>query len=660
MSGIAIFRRAEEVRHWCRREKMRTAYPRIYSASDEAALECERRALKYETLDDFHALEDVARITRCAHELSLWWERDWVRDRYPELQTFHGVSIGPVLELPIYHVCAEAVRSVLIAKRLIDTARPSSILVGEQLVHRGGFWVGFRLNLKVDAICLVAEHRAISIKRMRATNFPAKGITPVAKILKRLLRTPGRARRWLAALRGIAATTGVLNFDLSASRRRVLVYAEGRHAETLGPLIKEMQSDPQFHVVTLTQDMSESCQREIAAAGGPLFDAEGRFGADARVHAQRIASEVRERWEKSPLAHDLQQFGERRLGMSIWTLVRFQFTWLFSQGIGEVFRRTLIAEDALRAIEPNLLLTPVDSSVNDLCWILAAKAQGIPTLTQLHGAVYVRPTGYIWGRSFSDRLAVWGPMMRQWYVEETARPPGQFACVGYPYFEGYRQRYEKLDRSAILRRIGLEDRRPVILFLVSMTGGAVASYYRSQRKVYASFLESLQTVPNAQAVIRTHPASDPSLPRYLADANSIRCLLNPPITLMELLKVSDVVVGQPTTALIEAMLVKKPVIFFSEQMAEDLMWWLQHGNLRRASTSPELAALLARVLGDNEERARMIRDEDGFLPKVTGPIDGLAGRRTIDLAKGMMGVSNVETFHQVSGRNSDSKGLQGA
>lgn len=636
MSGIAVFQRAAEVRYWCRNERLRTAYQRVFSASDEATLECEKCGLSYEILDDFHDLNDVARITKCAHELSLWWEQGWVQDRYPELQKCHGISIGPALELPFYHVFAEAVRSILIATKVIDTVGPTSILAGEEPVHQGGFWIGFSLNLQVDALCLVAENKGIPVRRIKATGVPAQRSVLTMKILRQMRLALGRVRQWITVTRGDVDTAKPWEPDSGSYRRRVLVYAEGRHAETLEPLIREMSADSQFEVIVLTQDMPEKCQREIAAAGGLLYDAEGRFGGSANLHARRVSATLRKRWERSSIVDNLPEFGRTCAGISLWPLVQFQFAWLFDRGIEEIVRRTLIAESTLRALGPDLLLTPVDSSANDLCWILTASAQNIPTLTQLHGAVYVRPTGYIWGRSFSDRIAVWGPLMRQWHIEETGRAPAEFVSVGYPYFDAYRQRFEGLDRSAILRRIGLVEGQPVILFLVSMTGGAVGPYYRSQRAVYASFFESLRAMPNVQAIIRTHPASDSSLPRYIADAENARCVVNPRADLVELLKVSDIVVGQPTTAMVEAMLVRKPVVFFSVDMAKELLWWLEHGKLRVASGARDLAVMVGRILGDRNEYERAIGNQDEFAAKVTGVMDGHASARTISLAKNLM------------------------
>lgn len=641
MGGIALLGSASGVHSWLESADLCKKFPRIVTTAEAAALECQRRGIDCEPIESFHALEDVGRINRAAYDLSRWWEWEWVQRHFPEFREIDGLNIGPALELPFYHVFSEAVRSVFISRRLFERIRPTSMLVSAPGQPEGGFWTGFSLNLKAEAASLVAENAGVPVTALPGSDTRPRPVS-MARALARRARSLVRDIRCRLGNDLTIAQRAHVDLKPGDFRDRVLVYGEGRHAETMWPLLKEMLKDRDLLVIGLAQDMPEGIRHDLVRSGGVLFDADGRFGDAAGKRAEHSAATIRARWDATSSDEKWQTFGAHIAGVSLWPLVKFQFAWLFQSGVSEIFRRALVAANTLDLLRPKLLLTPVDSSVKDLCWLLPAKTKGVPTLTQLHGAVYTQPSGAIWGRSHADKLAVFGQLTREWHVKELGRPADDFVCVGYPLFDELIQHYNDVDGDALRQRIGLEQDKPVVLFLVSMTGGAVGSYYGSARRIYESFLSALQAVGHAQAVIRTHPASDANLPNFLAGKAGARCIVNPDTDLVSILKVADVVVGQPTTALIEAMLVKKPVVLYAAEMADEMLWWTQHGKLQVAGNEHELAATIKRLLEDRNERAKIIQVQDAFSIKVTGPVDGCAAARTLELAKKMISQNRHE------------------
>src|SRR5262249_9096203 len=143
-------------------------------------------------------------------------------------------------------------------------------------------------------------------------------------------------------------------------------------------------------------------------------------------------------------------------------------------------------------------------------------------------------------------------------------------------------------------------------------------------------------MPEVQIIVRTHPASSAKLPLDCARRWRIDCLVNPPAELLPLLKLAAVVVGQPTTALAEAMLVEKPVVFFNVMMSREMAWWLDHGDLASIDDAAELPSAIRAILTDPLRRSRMLENQKEFLAKLLGPVDGGASQRTVQLMKTMI------------------------
>jgi predicted glycosyltransferase len=118
--------------------------------------------------------------------------------------------------------------------------------------------------------------------------------------------------------------------------------------------------------------------------------------------------------------------------------------------------------------------------------------------------------------------------------------------------------------------------------------------------------------------------------------------VNPPLDLVSLLKVADIVVGQPTTGLLEAMLVGKPVLFFSVMMSRDMTWWLQYGEINTIHEPSQLSPAILSLLQDPKKRSVIIRNQNEFLERFVGPVDGKASQRTIWLMKQII----KEKLHQ--------------
>jgi hypothetical protein len=415
----------------------------------------------------------------------------------------------------------------------------------------------------------------------------------------------------------------------------VLVYAEGRHVYPLLPVISELGAGGSPPVV-LDQDLSPDARAQLLAAGLEVVDPAQAPGATTASDLAPLAAEA---WRAAAGAPALAALGEEEIGTSIWPLVAFQFDWLFETGFVEIGRRLSVAQAAVAWLEPTALLTPVDTSVNDLAWVATCKARRIPVIAQLHGATYIEPGRSLWGRGEADLTAVWGELTREWHVAATDRPHAAFSAVGYPRFDELAQQRPDRARARAARGFGEEI---VVVLLTSMAGGAVGSYYRSPLDIYRGFLDAVEGVPDAAAVVRPHPASDLTAALVGAAGRGGRTSVDTGGDLVELLAAADVVVGQPTTSLLEAMVLDRPAIVWAAGAAPELLWWERHAPLPTARTAEQLADLVLRLARPGSPRDAALRDQGLLLDLLVGPRDGGAARRAADL------VARVAACHEVT------------
>lgn len=635
--NLVVLKNPGEVAQFSKTELFREGRYRLITTTPDASLECEVKDIPYAEIENYQSFDDIERINTATHRLSEgWWKEESIKKICPELSSYCGITPGHALGLAFYHVISEAVRSVIIAERLIATEKPDTILMYRNSETRaGGPWVGFWLSLKTDAIELVASRIGVPVNLHKAVHRRSYVVT-------RMRRLASRGKSLIKSLLNKKShdehtfgSSDEFKGKMSDGCSRILVYAEGRHADAIWPLLEKIIQDTNLCMISLTQDMSMDCISRIKRSGGDLFDPISLWTETLSEQVKKDFDAISGRWEEISNVPYLLAIGEKDIGISIWPLVRFQFQWLFEQGMHELFKRIYLARRTLESIRPDLLLMPVDSSINDICWVLTAQSLGIPSMTPLHGTLYAKPAKNRWGVQYSDKTAVWGPLTRDWEMEITGRSAENFACAGFPIFETYAERYRNIKAEDIYAKLGLAKDKPIVLFLVSMASGAIGSYYQSQFRIYDAFFKEMSKMPEAQIIVRTHPASDPRIPELYIKKNKLRCLINPPSELMPLIKIADVIVGQPTTAMLDVMIVGKPYLFFNVMISRDLTWGFENGVFSVNEPSHLIPAINS-ILNDESAKLKIIKDQENYLSKIAGPIDGHASQRTIDFIKNII------------------------
>lgn len=195
------------------------------------------------------------------------------------------------------------------------------------------------------------------------------------------------------------------------------------------------------------------------------------------------------------------------------------------------------------------LLTLTNSSSN-LTYIDLAKSKKIPTIELQHGIV----SGMDLAFAKAEWLVAWGKIPNSILVKGGADPKKVIIC-GWPVFEIYKGRRigRKVIRSEI-KSIAFLAQHPEGIFLPFGTNSPVKGL-----EIFFAAISKFS--PEARIVVRLHPRADIKLPYIVAKKYGIKFTLSRDEPLSRVLRAADIIVGQTTTATLEAVFTSKPVIY---------------------------------------------------------------------------------------------------
>jgi hypothetical protein len=281
--------------------------------------------------------------------------------------------------------------------------------------------------------------------------------------------------------------------------------------------------------------------------------------------------------------------------------------------------------------------------------VKAAKRLGIPTLLAAaswdnltnKGRIQIQP----------DRIAVWNEAMRREAVELHGAVPDRVHITGAPVFDRWFDAAPTVDRAAFCRRLGFDPARPIIVYLCSSF--SIAGTERGITRHWLHTIAAHPALRDAQVLVRPHPMALNGWTKVVAGAGddgvahwhgAVLWPLRPthpttPATRAEFfdsLYHADAIVGLNTSAMIEAAILRKPVLTFLEHAKRESQTGNLHfrhlesgGFLSVASTLAEHAEQLAAAL----ERPPSTADAcDRFVADFVRPL-GRARRAADELVR---------------------------
>lgn len=269
-----------------------------------------------------------------------------------------------------------------------------------------------------------------------------------------------------------------------------------------------------------------------------------------------------------------------------------------------------------------LVLLETVSPFSQACVRYAQKA-GIHTTVLQHGVI-AEPFSY--RLLAADKVAAWGSLDAKWFTR--ALPASvRVEPTGSPRYDLLAKESQRRARDPLP---DLAQEVPIVLFAVQpfVQGSAERSPWE-HASVIEMVLEAGRKIQGCRILVKWHPSQPPE--RLSAPEDDLLARKIHHIDALALLRRASVVLAVSSTVALEAMYLRRPVVFLGSPEPESPFHPPEDGGGVRARTERELVAELDTLVRDRNYRHRVLEEQDRYLSRTYRPLDGGAAERVVDL-----------------------------
>ncbi len=311
----------------------------------------------------------------------------------------------------------------------------------------------------------------------------------------------------------------------------------------------------------------------------------------------------------------------RQRGIDLSVVLREYVTYRFHTELTTLAAVGLAFERGLDRAQ-HLVLTETGSAVAKAALRCASQA-GIPSTVLQHGVI---ASGSIYRRTEGDRVASWGNVDADWSLANFGRTVWVEA-TGSP-------QYDDIPSTDLVASVHSMARLPSHLrrILYASQPFVPDRPLRSPWERFALLtmvLDASQRPKDCVLLIKWHPSERPEELSPMKGAMRTPILQFHRENAWALIRAAKVVLTLSSTLALEAMFLKRPVIFLGPPFPESPFSPPEGGAGLRAHDEKELAALIEKLLDDVLFRQEMLERQSAYVDQNFAPLDGHAADRVV-------------------------------
>lgn len=407
--------------------------------------------------------------------------------------------------------------------------------------------------------------------------------------------------------------------------------------------------------------------------GGPLAASARERGLNVLTWDRVGTPEIydRARRDSERIARSVAETAATPVGRRAFESVRGDFFShagpAFLESLRNLAAQQIVAIEMFESLHRQASLDAVvlgcDNSPVQRAVVLYARRRGVPTI-QLAHAIFghsralARPAGEM-HTLYSDYLAVFGRRAKQDAVD-AGTPPDRVFETGAPHWDELVRPEARINRDEARRSLGLDARRPVVLYCAGYADGSTAFFPAFVRWFDDVFRAVVRACADAregvQLIVRPHPHERTRRPtpdrEYAALLDRLQAwsrALGVPAVQFSLadkttaVRAADVVVAPASSSIIpEVMILQRPVVgvpFFNEAG----LLYDESDGVPIAQNGGQIAFEIRRLMADRAHRDEMLARQRLALPDLNATMDGTGSLRT------------AQFIHEIAARSNESR-----
>lgn len=284
-----------------------------------------------------------------------------------------------------------------------------------------------------------------------------------------------------------------------------------------------------------------------------------------------------------------------------WPLIKLKLFYYYLILIPQTIE-TLNFADSIFDQHPKVLFTTATNDVFSKCFALSAKQHGTKVIEIQHGLLITDIDAPF---RCNDIYAVWGKDVIP-LLDQTQKPQNS-KIVGYPYSVNPPNHQEqKILANSGRRKLGISPNEKVILLLGAFPITITRFFSPVSTLGFINLLIKgiSATQKSWTIVIRPHPSYNPDWINNIPLPKSIKIIVDErQVPLSEAVAASNIVIANHTTAILEALIQKKPLLLYlfikSAIESPELHPLIASGIAPLFQTANQLTELLKKMSADN-------------------------------------------------------------
>lgn len=268
------------------------------------------------------------------------------------------------------------------------------------------------------------------------------------------------------------------------------------------------------------------------------------------------------------------------------------------------------AIEFLKSEKPDILITGTSTLAQtiDRAFILAAKSLKIPTLGILdywcnYKARFMAEADETLA-CLPDKISVMNKDAEQEMIQDGI-PENHIVITGSSRFEALEKKEydQSKDKETIAQQYKIETEKPWVLFLSQAYAATFGGTDKTREEIGYTEQDSIECLIDAikkhdiELLARLHPREDKNNRRLF---DSVPCTFVQEADINMLISACDVVIGMSTVALVDAYLMRKPVISIQPgQKNEDLCYLTRWNIIPKCETSKAVSTALYEALNQD-------------------------------------------------------------